>query len=96
MVCGKRVADRLRVLGAALHHVGDQHDLVVGVRVDVRRVGVVLGLEGRDEVLHHLALVGRVELHDAHIAERGLAGLLLEAEGQPDGADLDRRCRRRL
>src|SRR3954466_13930717 len=26
----QRVADRLRVLGAALDHIGDQHDLIVG------------------------------------------------------------------
>src|SRR5882757_9105382 len=47
---GQRVADRLRVLGAALYHIGDQHDLVVGMRRDVGRIRVELGLEGRYEV----------------------------------------------
>ena len=55
-------------------------------------VGVWLyfALKVCDEVLHDLALVGRIELDDAHVAERGLAGLLLEAERQPDRAELDR------
>src|SRR5262249_18499153 len=64
------VADRLRVPGAAVDHVGDQDDLVVGVRVEVRGVGVVFRLERLDEVAHELALVGRVELHDADVAVR--------------------------
>ena len=50
---------------------------------------VVFGFEGRDEILRHVALVGRIELDDADVAERRLAGLLLEAERQPDRAELD-------
>ena len=49
-----------------------------------------LALKAATKFLHHVALVGRIELHDAHVAERRLAGLLLEAERQPDRADLDR------
>jgi hypothetical protein len=56
----------------------------------MRRVRIVLRLEGGDEVAHRRALVGRIELDDPDIAEGRLAGLLLEAEGQPDGAELDR------
>jgi len=40
--------------------------------------------------VHHRALVGGIELNDADVANRRLAGLLLEAEGQPYGAELDR------
>src|SRR5207253_4740041 len=41
------------------------------------------------EALHDLALVGGVELNDTDIADRSLAGLLLESERQPNGAELD-------
>ena len=88
---GQSVADRLRVLGTALHRIGDQRDLIIGMRMQVRRVLFVFRLERRDEILHLRTLIGRIELHDPDIAERRLAGLLLEAEWQPDGAELDRR-----
>src|SRR5713101_126040 len=41
----KTVADGLGVLGAAAHHVCDQHDLVVGMSVEVGRIRVVFGFE---------------------------------------------------
>ena len=73
-----------------LNHVGDQQNLIKGMRIDMGRILVVFRFEGPNEALHHLTLVGRVELNDADIAERRFAGLLLESEWQPDGAELDR------
>ena len=89
--CGGRdIADRLRVLGAAANDLGDDKYLIKGVRVDMRRLLTVLGLERADEVLDHLALVGRIELDDTDVAESCLARLLLKTERQPDRAELDR------
>src|SRR5262249_8010354 len=84
------IADRLRVLAAAAMEFGDARDLMEGVGIDVRWFLIVFGLEGANEVLPHVALVGRIELDDADVAERRLARLLLETEGQPDRAELDR------
>jgi len=56
--------------------------------MEVRGVRFVLLLERCYEVVNDGALVGRIELHDPNIADGGLAGLLLETEGKPDGAEL--------
>src|SRR5215472_13678583 len=87
---GHGIADRLRVLAAAANDVGDNQNLVERMRVDVRRLLIVFGFEGANEVPYELALVGGIELHDADIAKRRLARLLLKAERQPDRAELDR------
>src|SRR5215475_3620574 len=89
---GECVADWFCVRGAALHDVGDQHDLVVGMGIEVRRIGTKHGFEVPDEVANDFAFVRWIKLHDAYIASRRLACLLLEAEGEPDGAELDRRA----
>ena len=60
------------------------------MRVDVRRLLIVFGFERANEALYDLALVGRIELHDADIAKRCFARLLLETERQPNRAELDR------
>ena len=78
---GHDIANRLRVLAAAANDVSDDQDLIEGVGIDVRRFLIVFGLEGANEVLHHLAFVGRIELDDADVAECRLARLLLETEG---------------
>src|SRR5665213_3715969 len=85
----KSVTDGLRVFAAAAHHVCDQHDLVEGMSVEVGRIGVVFGLECLDKFFDDVALVCRVELNYAYIADRRLAGLLLESERQPNRAELD-------
>src|SRR5262249_17744390 len=72
-----------------VNNIFDQPDLVVSVSIQVRRVGVVLRLECRDEVFHDIAGVGWIELDDADVTQRSLAGLLLEPEWQPNGADLN-------
>src|SRR6202048_1547126 len=76
----ERIADRLGILAAAANDVRNQKNLVISVRIEVGRLLVVFGLERADEVLHQLALVRRIELHDADIAGRSLARLLLDAE----------------
>src|SRR4051794_20034005 len=85
----KPIADGLSILSAALDHIGDQHNLVVGMRVKMRRIGIVFSLECRHEILRHVAGVGRVELHDPDVSQGGLAGFLLKAEWQPYRADLN-------
>src|SRR5262245_48564467 len=60
------------------------------MRIDVRWLLIVFGFEGANEVPYDLALVGGIELHDADIAKRGLARLLLKTARQPDRAELDR------
>src|SRR5262245_62785319 len=60
------------------------------MRIDVRWLLIVFGFEGANEVPYDLALVGGIELHDADIAKRCLARLLLKTERQPDRAELDR------
>ena len=86
---GERIANRLPVFSTALDHIGDQHDLIVGMRVDVRGVCVVFRLEGADEIANGRSLVGRIELYNADIAESCLSGFLFEAERKPDGAQLN-------
>src|SRR4029077_5477052 len=86
---GKTVADGLSIFSTALDHVGDQHDLVVGGRIQVRRVCVVLGFEVSGKILRYVARIGRIELNDADVAQRGLPRFLPEAERQPYGADLN-------
>src|SRR6185369_9794755 len=82
------VTDGLCVLTASAHDVCDQHDLIVGMSVEVGRFGVVFGFERIDELANNIALIGRVKLNDADIADSRLAGLLLEAEGKPYRAEL--------
>ena len=86
---GKAVSDRLGILATALDDVCDQHDLVISVGIQVRRISAVFCLERCAEVFDCIAGFGRIELHDADIAQSGLSSLLFEAEWQPDRADLD-------
>ena len=78
------------ILGAALHRFGDQRDLIIGMRVEMGRILVIFHLERIDEIADKRPLISRIELYDPNVAERRLADLLLEAKGQPDGAELDR------
>src|SRR5215475_213079 len=57
--------------------------------VEMGRILAEPGLERLDETAHEVALIGWIELDDADVAQRRLAGLLLESEWQPDGAELD-------
>src|SRR5450631_3650132 len=84
----KTVSDGLGVLGTAAHHVCDQHDLVIGMSVEVRRIRVIFGFERLNELANDITLVGRIELNNADIAQRGLSGLLLKTEGQPNSTEL--------
>jgi hypothetical protein len=58
--------------------------------MQMRRFLTVFRLERVDEMADQRTLVGRIELHDANVADRGLAGFLLESERQPYRAELDR------
>ena len=75
------IADRLWILAASFHHVRDKRDLVVRVCVKVGWIGVEFRLEGLDEVTDQRSLIGRVELDDANIPDRSIAGLLLKPKG---------------
>src|SRR5580700_5386877 len=77
---GETIADGLGIRGATPHHVGNQHDLVEGMGVEVRRILVVLVLEGVYEIAHDVALVGGVELDNTNVAQRSFARLLLESK----------------
>src|SRR5438046_8380239 len=57
--------------------------------VKMRGILVVFRFECLDETTNDLALVGRIELDDADVTKRGLAGFLLEAERQPNRSELD-------
>src|SRR5215472_288941 len=74
------ITNRLGILTAALHHVGDQHDLIVSVSIEMRRVTVELALERADKIANQRTLIGWVELHDPNVANRRFAGLLFEPE----------------
>src|SRR5215469_4660613 len=87
---GQPVADRLSTIRTALDHVGDQHDLVVGMSVEMCWVAIEFTFEPADKIAVQRPLIRRVELHDPNIANRGLAGLLFETKWQPDRAKLDR------
>src|SRR5262249_34870836 len=67
----------------------NQHDLLVGVGVQVRRIGVVFCLELGGKVFHDITGFGWIKLHNSDIAERGFPGFLFEAERQPDRANLN-------
>src|SRR5215472_11110234 len=74
------IANRLRIFTAALHHVGDQHDLIVSVSIEMRRVTVELAFERADKITNQRTLIGWVELHDPNVADRRFASLLFEPE----------------
>ena len=87
--CGKSVPNRLRVFGAAFNDVSDQHNLIIGVGIKVRRVGIELCFEVLDEIAHDRALLGWIELNNPNIANRCFASFLFKAKRQPNGAQLD-------
>src|SRR5450631_3173975 len=84
----KAVPDGLGILSAAAHHVCDQHDLVIGMSVEVRRICVIFDFECLNELTNDITLVGRIELNNADIAQGSLSGLLLKTEGQPNRTEL--------
>jgi hypothetical protein len=47
-------------LAASFHHVGNQHDLVIGIAL-MRRLGVIFGFERRNEIFDDRTYIGRVE-----------------------------------
>src|SRR5262249_24455402 len=78
--CGKPVPDRLRVLSAPFYDISNQHNLIIGVGIKVRRVAIELCFKLFDEIANDRALLGWIELNDPNIANRCLASFLLEAK----------------
>jgi len=87
--CGKPISDRLRILSTAFYDISDQHDLIIGVGIKVRRVAIELCFKIFDEIAHDRALFGWIELNDPNVANRCLASFLLEAKRQPNCTQLD-------
>src|SRR6516164_8075043 len=87
--CGEPIADRLRIFGASLYHIGNQDNLIVGVGVKMGGVAIELRFEVFDEIADDRSLIVRIELHDPDIADCRFAGFLLEPKWQPNRAQLD-------
>src|SRR6516162_2870471 len=57
--------------------------------IQVGWICIVFCFELGREILGHVTRIGRIELNDPDVTQRGLSSFLLEAERQPYSADLN-------